>query len=89
MKLKEGLILHKMAGECMMIAVGDTVKEFSGYMLLNETAEFIARQLMEDITEEALVDAVCARYEVERERVAGSVRRSLEELEKRGLLEEK
>ena len=59
------------------------------YMKLNETSEFIARQLMEDITEEALVDAVCARYEVERERAAGSVRRSLEELEKWGLLEEK
>lgn len=89
MKLKEGLILHKIAGECMMIAAGDIVKEFNGYMKLNETSEFIARQLMEDITEEALVDAVCARYEVERERAAGSVRRSLEELEKWGLLEEK
>lgn len=87
MRLKKGMVLHEMAGKWMLLAVGEAAKEYSGYMMLNETARFIAEHLMEETTEEALVEALCSQYEdVPWEKAAADVRSSLERLTERGLL---
>ncbi len=88
MKLIEGLILHEVGGEYMMVATGKAAKKFNGMVRNNETAHFIMQQMMEDTTEETIVDKVLAVYEADREVVAQSVRAVVEQLRQAGLLDE-
>ena len=88
MKLKEGLILHDVAGEHMVVATGKLAKSFNGMIRNNETAHFIMQQMQTDTTEEQIVDKVLSAYEADRETVAQSVRSVVEQLRQAGLLDE-
>ena len=88
MKLKEGLILHDVGGEHVMVATGDTAKSFNGMIRNNETAHFIMQQMQAETTEEEVVDKVLAVYEADRETVARSVHNVVEQLRQAGMLDE-
>ena len=88
MKLKEGLILHDIGGEHVVVATGEAAKKFNGMIRNNDTAHFIMQQMMDDTTEEAIVDKVLSVYEADREVVATSVRNVVEQLRQAGLLDE-
>jgi hypothetical protein len=88
MKLKEGLILHDIGGEHVVVASGEAAKHFNGMIRNNETAHFIMQQMMEDTTEEAIVEKVLSVYEADREVVVKSVRNVVEQLRQAGLLDE-
>lgn len=63
MKIREGFILRDVAGKTYVVATGDLSKEFNGIITLNETGKFIWSLLQNDITRDAIVDAVMERYE--------------------------
>ena len=88
MKLIDGLILHEVGGEHMVVATGEAAKKFNGMIRNNDTAHFIMQQMLEDTTEEAIVDKVLSVYEADRETVAKSVRAVVEQLRQVGLLDE-
>lgn len=88
MKLIDGLILHDVGGEHMMVATGEAAKKFNGMVRNNDTAHFIMQQMMEDTTEEAIVAKVLSVYEADREVVAKSVHNVVEQLRQAGLLDE-
>ena len=72
MKLKEGFILRTVAGETVVLPAGG-VTNFDMMITLNDTGKFLWELLEKETTEEALVDAITAEYDVERERAAKSV----------------
>lgn len=80
MKLKEGFITHQIQDTQMMVATGETAKNFHGLVRSNETAAFIVDCLKSEITEEAIVDKLLTEYDVSRETAAQDVRRILEKL---------
>ena len=86
MKLKEGYILREVAGNYIVVAVGNAVKEFNGVINLNESAAFLWKQLAEDKTEEELVDALLGEYEVSREIAEKDVSAFVEKLAKAKLV---
>lgn len=88
MKLIDGLILHDVGGEHMVVATGEAAKKFNGMIRNNETAHFIMQQMLEDTTEEAVVEKVLSVYEADREVVVKSVRNVVEQLRQAGLLDE-
>lgn len=88
MKLIDGLLLHDVGGEHVMVATGKASKKFNGMIRNNDTAHFIMQQMLEDTTEEAIVDKVLSVYEADREVVAKSVRSVVEQLRQAGLLDE-
>ena len=66
MKLKESVIITEVAGEYMLVEVeNESGTAFHGIIKLNETADFMAEAMREDITEEALADKVMDEYDVE------------------------
>ena len=71
MKLKEDFITQDIDGTQFLVAVGG--EEFSGIVRSNETAAFIVDCLKEETTENAIVDAMAARYDAPRETIAADV----------------
>lgn len=88
MKLKEGFILHNVNNEYMMVATGEAGKIFNGLVRNNATANFIFEQLMQETTEEKIVDAMMKKYEVSREQVASDVKRVVSQIREAGFLDE-
>lgn len=86
MQLKEGYVLREVAGNYIVVAVGDAVKNFNGIINLNESAAFLWKLLSEDVTEEQLVEKLLEEYEVEREMAEKDVKAFLDKLTNAKLL---
>ena len=67
MKIKKGFILREVAGNNIVVAVGDAVKSFNGVINVNETGAFLWKLLENDTTEEKLVTALLEEYDVDEE----------------------
>ena len=72
MKLKEGFILRTVAGETVVLPAGG-VTNFDMMITLNDTGKFLWELLEKETTEEELVKAITAEYDVTEERAAKSV----------------
>lgn len=88
MKLKDGFLLHKAGDETLVVANGPAAAFFNGLIRNNGTAGFIFEQLQSPTTEEAIVDAMEARYDAPRDRIAADVHRIIERLRDEGFLDE-
>ncbi len=65
MKLKDGYILREVAGNYIVVAVGDEALDFNGLITTNETGAFLWEKLSENISEQELVEALLSEYEVD------------------------
>lgn len=89
MRLKEGFIIHDVGKEHMVVASGEAAKAFNGLIKSNGTASFIMRQLLNEITEEKLIEAVLGKYDVDEKTVKKDVQTLIKKLEAAGFMEEK
>jgi hypothetical protein len=81
MQINQDFTIQKVGGSYVAVAVGETSKKFHGMIRLNETGAFLWKRMAErDITEEELVDALLAEYEIDRNTAAEDVRRMIESL---------
>ena len=78
MKLKNTFMTQDVDGTQFLIPLGEG--DFSGIARSNETAAFIVNLLKQEITRDAVVDAVCAEYDAPREVIAADVDKVLETL---------
>lgn len=65
MKLKKQLVKRNIAGDVILVPVGDSSLTLKGLMTLNETAEFIWDRLADAADAGELAAALCSEYEVE------------------------
>ena len=86
MKLKPEYIAQNIGGTQFLVSVAQD--GFSGIIRSNPTAAFIVDLLKEPVTEEEIVEAMCTRYDADRETIAGDVARVLGILRRIGALEE-
>ena len=87
MKVREDLILREVAGESILIPVGEIALDIKGMFTLTESGTLLYRKLTEDCTKEDLVQALLDEYEVDREKTIEDVDAFLEQLEKAGVLQ--
>ncbi|MBO5294251.1 MAG: PqqD family protein [Clostridia bacterium] len=81
MQINKDFTIQKVGASYVAVPVGETSKSFHGMVRLNETGAFLWKLMAEkDCTEEELVDALLAEYEVEREIAARDVHRIVEQL---------
>ncbi len=64
MKVKQNFMIKKILDDYIVVPVGDELVNFDAMITLNETGAFLWEQLSEDKTEEELVKAMCAEYDV-------------------------
>jgi len=86
MKLKEGYILREVAGNFMVIPVGGDNRHLNKVISLNETGAFLWEKLGEDQTAEALADAMCNEYVIDRGIALSDVQEFLSLLKVNGFL---
>lgn len=65
MKLKGEFILRKLGDKYVVVAVGDTSKNFNGVIKLNATGAFLWDKLNAQTTEQELVTALTDKYDVD------------------------
>lgn len=88
MKIKEGYLLREVAGQHVVVPVGDAALDFNGVISLNGTGAYLWGILEPGAGESDLVAALLSRYEVSREGAEADVAAFLSKLRKRGLLDE-
>lgn len=79
-------IHRQVAGQHMLISVGEGIADFNGYIQLNETAAFIWEQMKEPRSLRELTEAVSAEYEISTEQAAEDVTEFISELEKQNMV---
>ena len=88
MKINENFLLREVAGNTIVVPVGDAAERFSGMIKINETAAFIWRALENETDEASVVDAMCAEYDIDRETAVADVARFITTLRAAGILED-
>lgn len=86
MKLNDGFVTQTVGDEHYTVSVGNT--GFSGIVHSNETAGFIIDMLKEETSEDAIVDAMFEKYDAERDHIAASVRKIIDQLRSIGAIDE-
>ncbi len=87
MQIKKDFTIQKVGGSYVAVAVGESSKTFHGMIRLNETGAFLWNLMAEkDCSENDLVDAILAEYDVDREIVVADVRRIVETLAQNEIL---
>lgn len=82
MTIKKELIKRDIAGDTILVPVGKTVYDSNGLFVLNELGAFIWEMLPEANSEEDILKAVLAAYEVSAEEAKADVAEFLEKLKK-------
>lgn len=85
MKLKNGFILREVGGECVVVPSGADI-DLNGMITLNATAKTLWQRLEQEATEQDLVDALLAEYEVSEETARGAVTRFIATLQENDFL---
>lgn len=86
MKIKENFILRNVADTWIVVALGEAAVDFSGMLKLNETGALLWKCLETGAETEALVDALCGEYAVDREQARTDVDEFLGVLRSAGCL---
>ena len=67
MRASGELVLREIAGAHILIPVGDTAAKLHGMITLSDSGLLLWERLQSECTEEELVEALLAEYEVDRE----------------------
>ena len=87
MKIKEGYLLREVAGNKIVVPVGDAVLDFNGMINLNETGAFLWEKLQEDVEPKFLLSDLKNEFDVDEETAKEDIVAFLNKLAKAGLLD--
>ncbi len=88
MKLLSGVLISEVENEYVAVTLGEAGKKFNGMIRMNGTAAFLLKKLQNEISEEGLVAALLAEYDVSEEDAKANVASVLQKLRQAGLIEE-
>ena len=86
MKLLEGVFVTQNDGDYVAVTVGKAGEKFSGMIRMNGSAAYVVNLLQTEQTEDSLVEALLAEYDVSDEVARANVRSVVEKLQNAGLL---
>jgi hypothetical protein len=87
MKIKEGFMLRKVAGDTVVVPTGKATLDFNGMITLNETGAFLWKALQNETDEDALIQLMLKEYEADENTVRADLKAFINKLEGAGLLE--
>ena len=87
MKIKQGFVVREIAGQTLVVALGEASEVYNGIIKLNETGRVIWDMLAEGAEKEAIVDKLASIYDADRETLAVDCDRFIASLEENGILE--
>ena len=87
MKIKEGFLLRNVAGNYVIVPVGDDAVEFNGIVTLNESGKFLWDLLENEITKEELLKKFMEEYNVPEETAKADIKDFMQTLLNSGIVE--
>lgn len=84
----EDFLLRKVAGDHVVVPVGEAGKVFHGMIRLNDTGAFLWEQCRKETTKEQVLQAMAEKYEVDESVAADDLDRFLQQLRNAEILEE-
>lgn len=87
MKIKNGFISRNVAGNNVVVAVGEQSRNFNGIIKLNETGMFLWKKLVSGIERDDLVDALLDEYDIDRTTAENDIDSFIEVLKNAGAIE--
>ena len=87
MKLKGGFIISEIAGKMVAVPTEDDV-DLNMMITLNDTGAFLWEKLKEETSEDKLVEALLAEYDVDEATARRSVNAFVGKLKGNGLIDE-
>lgn len=88
MKIASGFVRRTVGDSYMVVPVGTRTRDVQGVIALSESGALLWEKLEQGATEDELVEALLAEYEVEREQAEADVKAFVDELRSSGILEE-
>lgn len=87
MKIKQGFITKKVAGDVIVIPAEQALVDFKAVITLNESGAFLWELLKEEQTKESLLEKMVQEYDADKDLILADVEEFLKVLEDKGLLE--
>jgi hypothetical protein len=84
MKIKNGFVVRKVGGECVVVPVGEMSKKFHGMINLNSTGEFLWNFYLTEHSVDDGVAALLAEYDVAEAKAREDVERFVSILTENG-----
>lgn len=75
MKINKEFILREIAGEYILVPIGDTPLSFNGLITVNDVGAFIWNNIEKSSSEEELLNLILEEYDVDK----GSAKEDLDE----------
>ena len=87
MKIKSGFVVREIAGQSVVIALGDAGKIFNGLIKLNETGRLIWDLLAKGAEREEIIASLVESYDVDRAVLEQDCDSFLQSLQEKNILE--
>ena len=87
MKIKQGFITKKVAGDVIVIPAEQALVDFKAVITLNESGAFLWELLKEEQTKESLLEKMAQEYDADKDLILADIEEFLKVLEDKGLLE--
>lgn len=86
MKIKDGFILRQVAGNYIVVAIGDEAVNFNAMITLNDTGAFLWEKLQNETTKEELLNILLGEYDIDKETATKDLEDFIKQLEDGKLL---
>lgn len=87
MKIKENYVMREVAGQAIVIAVGEESERFKGMINLNRTGKEVWRYLEKDMDLVEIVKKIVEKYDVDENTAMQDVENMINKLFQSGILE--
>ena len=88
MKIKDGFVVRELAGQSIVVALGEASKTFNGMIKLNDTGRLFWDLLAEGKSKEEIADKFIAEYDVDRAIAERDINAFVETLQGANILEQ-
>ncbi|WP_302625616.1 PqqD family protein [uncultured Eubacterium sp.] len=87
MKIKEGFLLRNVAGNNVVVPIGQATLDFNGMMSLNDTGAFLFSKMIEGTTREKLIEELISEYGIDEQLAQKDVDTFIQKVEGEDLFE--
>ena len=88
MKINGRFVVRDIAGDTVIVPVGETALKYNGMITTNKTGAALGSALENETDFDSLIRLLVEKYEVDQDTAASDVKAFLEQMRKAGLLEE-
>lgn len=86
MKIRDGFMLREVAGQWVVVPLGERVVEFNGIMTLSESGAMLWKLLEKDTTEDELVRKLLSEYVIEESIAREDVNKFISDIREKQLI---